>query len=73
MAYRLAEDHQLFDRLRRSPELLDGAVEEFLRIDSVGVRFVANGRSGHSRSVSARCPEATRLVLFGPQPRCARV
>jgi cytochrome P450 len=34
MAYRLAEDHALYEKLRGAPELHEGAVEEFLRIDS---------------------------------------
>jgi cytochrome P450 len=34
MAHRLAVDHALYERLRREPELHEGAVEEFLRVDS---------------------------------------
>jgi cytochrome P450 len=72
MAYRLAEDHQLFDRLRRSPELLDGAVEEFLRIDS---SVLGLWRTVGRDTTLGECP-MTRgdkaLLLFGAANRDAR-
>ncbi|MGA1650079.1 MAG: cytochrome P450, partial [Ilumatobacteraceae bacterium] len=73
MLYRLIEDPALFQTLRERPELLEPAVEEFLRFDSPVQGLFRSSREA-CRLGDAELPPGTKVqVLFAAANRDPRI